>query len=110
MTRILNVQPKESDGISEEVKEQMKALFEKGIEIDDDIFTQQRIKKPIKASKSHLYCFYPTTLVTKPLFDTIFEKYKAPMMTYGPYGIAKTSGYILYWYLSSYVNDYLFQA
>ena len=50
MTRILSVQPKDSDDISEEVKEQMKALFEKGIKIDDGTFTQQRIRQPIQAS------------------------------------------------------------
>ena len=54
MTRILSVQPKDSDGVSEEVKAQMKALFEKGIRIDQNIFTQDRIEESIIASKSQL--------------------------------------------------------
>ena len=88
----------------------MKDLFQKGVKIDDDIFTQERIKDPIKSNKLGLYPFYPTTLVTQPLFAKFLGQPKTPVMTFGPYGTAKSSAYILYWHLSAYVADYLFAA
>ena len=88
----------------------MKDLFQKGVKIDGDIFTQERIKNPIKMSQFGLYPFYPTTLVTQPLFATFLQRPKTPTMTFGPYGTSKSSAYILYWHLSGYVADYLFAA
>jgi hypothetical protein len=78
--------------------------------IDRSIFTQDRIQKPSGTYKNLLFCFYPNVLVTQPVFKALLNKSNFRIMIYGPYGISKTSSIILYWYLSSAINDYLFEA
>ena len=56
------------------------------------------------ATKSRKFPYFPNIMVTQPLFEFLLRKDDFPIMTYGPYGISKTVGYMLYSHFSKVIN------
>ena len=67
MKRIHNIKPS-VDEVTPEVSSDMKKIFNEGAILDPIIFPQTRILGPIYSGNQGFFPFYPTTLVTQPIF------------------------------------------
>ena len=76
----------------------MLSLFTSGVKLDQNIFTQDRLKN---AQNKSLYIkFFPTHFVAGYIFDFINNS-RANNLIQGHYGISKTFSFILYEFLSN---------
>ena len=53
--------------------DEMKKLFIDGIKLDNEVFDQQRIDQVKQIQKDRLFAFYPTVLVTTPIFKEMLK-------------------------------------
>lgn len=104
--RILEV-IKTKPSLQVESRNYFESFFIDGINLDDNIFCQDRIffgQNP----KSNRFVFYPTYMVTGQIFNLLKNPPKGSHLLTGHMGIAKTTSVCLFYYLTKIIDEYRF--
>jgi hypothetical protein len=88
-------------------------MFTTGIEIDENVFDQQRILKALvqnPQSQKEVFIFCPNRLVTTQMFNSIKNNRHSNALFMGHYGISKSISVMLYAILSNHIAEYKFKT